>query len=193
MRQGGLRARPKRRFRPRTTQSHFAGHLAVGDFYQGGQKVVGEWFGASCQNDNLWQNCRHIPGAMCQHGYHLVFQEFGHSRRADGHQVRRSWYSYGCLMIELIQRNRACFRFRQGLGAANSAAFAFHPHEGRKCLFVAVAFSATPTNSAKLSQRTVASFESLEINVKKFLKSVNIVLICSTNGRRTTQLAETAI
>jgi len=41
-------------------------------------------------------------------------------------------------------RQLRCFRFRQGRGAANSAAFSFHPHKGRKCLFVAVFFHQPP-------------------------------------------------
>ena len=31
-------------------QSYFAEHLAVGDYYQEGQKVAGEWFGLGAQS-----------------------------------------------------------------------------------------------------------------------------------------------
>ncbi len=93
-------------------------------------------------------------------------------------------------VIQKFKTTRVVLRFDQAVELQTLRPFRFNPHTGRKCLYVVVVICTSPTNSAKLSQRTGSSLASSKMVVNNILPCVNKMLICITNGRRTTQFTK---
>jgi len=57
----------KTQYSLRSARSYFAEHLAVGDYYEEGQKVAGEWFGGGARSLGLTGKIRQDDFlALCQ-------------------------------------------------------------------------------------------------------------------------------